>query len=190
MKNIDKERIENLVREFLTAIGENPKREGLIETPKRVAKMCEEIFEGIKYTNDEIVEVFNKTFNHEGKDIVIMKDIPAFSYCEHHIALMYNMQVTVAYIPNGKVIGLSKIARIVDMVTKRLQLQEKIGNDIAYIMSKICETEDVAVYIKSEHACMASRGINKPGVFTNTYVMNGKFKNDAKTREEFLNTIR
>ena len=103
---------------------------------------------------------------------------------------MYNMQVTVAYIPNGKVIGLSKIARIVDMVTKRLQLQEKIGNDIAYIMSKICETEDVAVYIKSEHACMASRGISKPGVFTNTYVMKGKFKNDIKSREEFLNIIR
>ena len=190
MKEINKEKIEELVHEFLLAIGENPEREGLIETPERVARMCEEIFEGTKYTNDEIIQMFNKTFKHEGKDIIIMKEIPAFSYCEHHIALMYNMKVTVAYLPNGKIIGLSKIARIVDMVTKRLQLQEKIGKDIAYIISKICNTEDVAVHIKSEHACMSARGINKPGVYTNTYVMQGKFESDNKTREEFFNALK
>ena len=164
MRKIDREKVEKAVKEFLIAIGENPEREGLIETPKRVARMCEEVFEGIEYTNDEIVDMFKKTFKHEGKDIIIMKDIPAFSYCEHHIALMYNMKITVAYLPKGKVIGLSKIARIVDMVTKRLQLQEKIGTDIAEIMQKACDTEDVAVIIEAEHSCMTSRGIKKPGV--------------------------
>lgn len=190
MGNIDKNKIEKAIKEFLIAIGENPEREGLIETPQRVARMCEEVFEGIQYTNDEIADMFKKTFKHEGKDIIIMKDIPAFSYCEHHIALMYNMKVTVAYLPKGKVIGLSKIARIVDMVTKRLQLQEKIGTDIAYIISKACETEDVAVFIKSEHSCMTARGIKKPGVYTNTYTMRGKFKKDINLREEFLSLIK
>ena len=179
-----------MIKTILLYIGENPEREGLIETPERVARMCEEIFEGTKYTNDEIIQMFNKTFKHEGKDIIIMKEIPAFSYCEHHIALMYNMKVTVAYLPKGKVIGLSKIARIVDMVTKRLQLQEKIGTDIAYIISKACETEDVAVFIKSEHSCMTARGIKKPGVYTNTYTMRGKFKKDINLREEFLSLIK
>ncbi len=190
MGKIDKEKVEKAIKDFLIAIGEDPEREGLIETPERVARMCKEVFEGIGYTNDEIVEMFKKTFKHDGKDIIIMKDIPAFSYCEHHIALMYNMKVTVAYLPKGKVIGLSKIARIVDMVTKRLQLQEKIGTDIAYIISKACETEDVAVFIKSEHSCMTARGIKKPGVYTNTYTMRGKFKKDINLREEFLSLIK
>lgn len=190
MEKIDKEKIENAIREILIAIGENPDREGLLETPERVARMYEEVFEGIRYTNDDIVKMFNKTFEHEGKDIVIMKDIPAFSYCEHHIALMYNMKITIAYLPKGKVIGLSKIARIVDMITKRLQLQEKIGTDIAYVISKACETEDVAVFIESEHSCMTARGIKKPGVLTNTYTMRGKFENDSKLREEFISIIK
>ena len=189
MGKIDKERIEKAVHEILIAIGENPEREGLLETPARVARMYEEVFEGIQYTNDEIVQMFNKTFEHNSKDIVIMKDIPAFSYCEHHIALMYNMKITVAYLPKGKVIGLSKIARIVDMVTKRLQLQEKIGTDIAYIIAKACETKDVAVFIEGEHACMTTRGIKKPGVLTNTYTLRGQFKKNAKLREEFLAII-
>ena len=187
--NIDKAKIENAIYEILVAIGENPEREGLKETPKRVANMYEEIFEGIKYSNDEIAEMFNKTFTHTEEDIVIMKDIPAFSYCEHHLALMYNMKITVAYIPNGKVIGLSKIARIVDMVTKRLQLQEKIGLDIAEIISKVCATNDVGVYIAGEHSCMTARGIKKPGVITDTYTMRGKFKTDMITRNEFFSAI-
>ena len=190
MKKIDKEKIEEAIRQILVAIGENPDREGLVETPQRVARMYEEVFEGIRYTNDDIVEMFNKTFQHEGNDIVIMKDIPAFSYCEHHIALMYNMKITIAYLPKGKVIGLSKIARIVDMITKRLQLQEKIGTDIAYVISKACETEDVAVFIESEHSCMTARGIKKPGVLTNTYTMRGKFESDSKLREEFISIIK
>jgi len=188
-KEIDKVKIEEAIRNILIAIGENPEREGLKETPKRVAKMYEEVFEGIKYTNDEIAEMFNKTFEYNGNDIVIMKDIPAFSYCEHHLALMYNMKITVAYLPNGKVIGLSKIARIVDMVTKRLQLQEKIGSDIAEVISKACDTEDVAVYIEGEHSCMTARGIKKPGVLTNTYTLRGKFKKDMDFKTEFLSIV-
>lgn len=188
-KEIDKAKIEEAIYNILVAIGENPERDGLKETPKRVAKMYEEIFEGIRYTNAEIAEMFNKTFEYAGNDIVVMKDIPTFSYCEHHLALMYNMKISVAYLPNGKVIGLSKIARIVDMVTKRLQLQEKIGNDIAEIISMACNTKDVAVYIEAEHSCMTARGIKKPGVLTNTYTLRGRFKNDMDLKTEFLSII-
>lgn len=188
-KAFNKEKIEKAVYDILEAIGENPEREGLKETPKRVAKMYEEVFEGIQYTNDEIAEMFSKTFEQSGDNIVIMKDIPAFSYCEHHLALMYNMKITVAYLPNGRVIGLSKIARIVDMVTKRLQLQEKIGTDIAEVIAKACKTNDVAVYIEGEHSCMTTRGIKKPGVVTDTYTMQGKFKEDNNLRQEFFGAI-
>lgn len=187
--SIDKTKIEKAIKDILEAIGENPEREGLKETPERVARMYEEIFEGIGYTNNEIAKMFGKTFTHEGRDIVIEKDIPAFSYCEHHIALMYNMNITVAYIPNGKVIGLSKISRIVDMVTKRLQLQERIGTDIAEIMQKVCDTDDVAVIIEAEHSCMTSRGIKKPGVKTRTLTLRGKFKDDLDTKNELLSML-
>ena len=189
-KKIDKKKIENAIKEILIAIGENPEREGLLETPERVAKMYEEVFEGCLYSNQEIADMFNKCFTHEGKDIVLEKDIPAFSYCEHHMALMYNMKVSVAYIPNGKVIGLSKIARIVDMVTKRLQLQERIGTDILEIMQLICDTEDVAVFIEGEHSCMTARGIKKPGTVTRTSALRGKFKDDKAVREELLNLMK
>lgn len=185
----DKNKIENAVKQILIGIGENPDREGLKETPSRVARMYEEIFEGIQYNNDEIAKKFGKTFSHKEKDMVIEKDIPAFSYCEHHLALMYNMNITVAYIPNGKVIGLSKIARIVDMVTKRLQLQEKIGTDIAEIMQKACNTNDVAVIIEGEHACMTARGIKKPNVKTRTLTLRGKFKENIETKNELLSMI-
>lgn len=185
-KEIDKERIEKAIKEILIAIGEKPEREGLIETPKRVAKMYEEVFEGIRYSNKEIAEMFNKCFEHKGKDIVVEKDIPAFSYCEHHLALMYNMNISIAYIPNGKVIGLSKIARIVDMVTKRLQLQEKICTDIAEVIQLACDTQDVAVFIEAEHSCMTARGIKKPGVKTRTLTLKGKFKEDKEVKEELF----
>jgi len=181
---IDKIAIEEHVRGILTALGEDPSREGLIDTPKRVANMYAEVFEGIRYSNDDIVDMLNKTFDEdldiaaERKDMVVMKDIDFFSYCEHHIALMYNMRAAVAYIPKDRVIGLSKIARIVDMVSKRLQLQERIGSDIADIMQKITESDDVAVIIKGEHACMTTRGIKKPGTSTITTTFKGRFSSD------------
>ncbi len=181
---IDKKAIEFHVRGILEALGENPDREGLIDTPKRVANMYEEVFAGITLNNSEIVDMLNKTFDEdldfvaESKDMVVMKDIELFSYCEHHIALMYNMKATVAYIPKDRVIGLSKIARIVDMVSKRLQLQERIGSDVADIMQKITGSSDVAVIIKGEHSCMTSRGIKKPNTSTITTTFKGRFMTD------------
>jgi len=182
---IDMKAIEEHIRGILIALGDDPEREGLKDTPKRVAKMYEEIFTGMNYSNDEIAEMFNKTFEDDlsvqegGKDIVIVKDIDIFSHCEHHLALMYNMKVAVAYIPNKKVIGLSKIARIADMVGRRLQLQERIGTDIAEIMKKVTGSEDVAVIIEGEHGCMTTRGINKPGSKTISTTLRGSFNTDA-----------
>ena len=181
---IDTEAIKKHIRGILVALGDDPDREGLKDTPERVAKMYQEVFEGKNYTNQEIAEMFDKTFTDEmdfetdSKDMVIVRDIDIFSYCEHHMALMYDMKVTVAYIPNGKVIGLSKIARIADMVSKRLQLQERIGTDIAEIMEMITGSEDVAVMIKGSHSCMTARGIKKPGAVTHTTTLRGKFKED------------
>ena len=182
---IDIKAIEKHIRGILIALGDDPDREGLKETPKRVAKMYEEIFIGMNYSNDDLADMFNKTFEDDlsvqegGKDIVIVKDINIFSHCEHHLALMYNMKVAVAYIPNKKVIGLSKIARIADMVGRRLQLQERIGTDIAEIMQKVTGSENVAVIIEGEHGCMTTRGINKPGSKTISTTLRGSFNTDG-----------
>lgn len=180
---IDKEAIKEHVRGILVALGDDPNREGLKETPDRVAKMYEEVFEGMNYSNHEIAQMFSKTFEDDlsvkdHKDMVIVKDIDIFSYCEHHMALMYDMKVTVAYVPNGKVIGLSKIARIADMVSKRLQLQERIGTDIAEIMQEITGSEDVAVLIEGCHSCMTARGIKKTDAKTYTTTLRGRFQTD------------
>lgn len=182
--------IEDAVRNILIAIGDDPDRPGLKETPHRVAGMYDEVFEGMRYTNDDIAEMFSKCFEEpHAKDLVLMKDIDAFSYCEHHLALMYNMKISVAYIPDGKVIGLSKIARIVDMVTKRLQLQERIATDIAEIMEKILGTHDVMVVIEGEHSCMTARGIKKPGTVTNSAVVRGLFKESSTLRAEVYSLL-
>lgn len=190
---IDKEAIEKHIRGILIALGDNPDREGLIETPKRVANMYEEIFQGMNYTNDEIIKIYNKNFevsnNLDSNDIVIVKDIEIFSCCEHHLALMYDMSVTVAYIPKDRVIGLSKIARICDMVGKRLQLQERIGRDIAYIVSKIINSEDIAVLIKGKHSCMTARGINKTNSFTETSTFMGEFKKNYVLQNRLFNRL-
>lgn len=181
---IDTKAIEEHIKGILVAIGEDPNREGLLETPKRVAKMYEEVFEGINYSNGELVEKFGKTFEEdlnmskESADMVVVKDISIFSFCEHHMALMYDMKVTVAYIPKDKVIGLSKIARVADMVAKRLQLQERIGTDIAEIIQGITGTEDVAVLIEGSHSCMSSRGIKKADSKTFTSTLRGHFATD------------
>lgn len=182
--------IETSIRNILRALGDNPYRQGLVDTPKRVAKMYDEIFAGMRYTNDEIAEMFSKCFNEpNAKDLVLMKNIDAFSYCEHHMALMYNMKISVAYIPDGKVIGLSKIARIVDMVCRRLQLQERIATDIADIMQKILGTHDVMVVIEGEHSCMTARGIKKPGTVTDSAVVRGLFKESPALRAETYSLI-
>ncbi len=180
---IDTKAIEEHIRGILVALGDDPEREGLVDTPKRVAKMYEEVFAGMNYTNHELAEMFDKTFE-EGIDeveagrVVVMRDIDLFSYCEHHMALMYDMKATVAYIPKNKVIGLSKIARICDMVGRRLQLQERIGKDIADILTEITGSEDVAVCIEGCHSCVSARGIKKNNTRTFTAELRGKFKDD------------
>ena len=186
---MDLQRIESAVREILIAIGEDPDREGLIETPKRVAKMYQEVLSGVEYSNDDIARMFDKSFSEQvNNDIVVMKDIPCFSWCEHHLALMYNMRISIGYLPVGRVIGLSKIARIADMVCRRLQLQERIGKDILYIISKVTGTQNVAVYIEAEHSCMTARGIKKDGSRTCTFAKSGAF-NDDSMKSEFFRLI-
>ncbi len=187
----DHEKIKQAVTLIIEALGDNPDREGLKETPDRVARMYDEIFEGMRYTNDEIAEKFNKCFEDvNSHDLVLVKDIECFSFCEHHLALMYNMKCHVAYIPNGRVIGLSKIARICDMVCKRLQLQERICADIAEIMQKVCRTEDVIVIIEGEHSCMTARGIKARGAKTRTSAIRGLFDTDTELRNEVYNLLK
>nr|DAR86704.1 MAG TPA: GTP cyclohydrolase I [Caudoviricetes sp.] len=181
---INKELIEKSIRNILIALGDDPEREGLKETPKRVAKMYEEVFEGMNYTNEEIAEKFSKCFNTDNNDLVVVQDIPIFSYCEHHLALMYNMKVSIAYIPNGKVLGLSKFARIAEMVGKRLQLQEKIGNDIAEVIQLATGSKDVLVVVEGEHSCMTARGIKSRGSKTRTSTIRGNFRDNIELRKE------
>lgn len=191
-KKIDTKKIEECIREILVALGDDPNREGLIDTPKRVSKMYEEVFQGMTLSNEEIAEMFGTTFENEEfisdtyNNMVVVKDIPIHSYCEHHLALMYNMKVTVVYIPGEKIIGLSKISRIADMVGRRLQLQERIGSDIAEIVSMATGSTDVGVLITGEHSCMTSRGIKKPGTATTTTTFIGKFQTNDMLRQEAL----
>lgn len=191
---IDKEKIAYHIREILIALGDDPEREGLRETPQRVAKMYEEVFEGMNYTNEEIAALFDTTFEEEevnrSGDLVVVREIPIHSYCEHHLALMYNMNVAVVYRPKEKVIGLSKIARIADMVGRRLQLQERIGTDIAHIVSLVTGSEDIGVLIEGEHSCMTARGIKKSGTVTRTTTFRGVFEKDGLMRQEALLLMR
>lgn len=185
---IDTKAIEEHIRGILIALGDDPDREGLKETPRRVARMYTEVFEGMNYSNAEIAEMFNKSFEQQSgsDDFVLVKDIEAFSYCEHHMALMYDMKISVAYIPNGRVLGLSKIARIADMACKRLQLQERIGSDIAEIMELASGSSNIAVFIEANHSCMTARGIKKPGSKTSTVTLRGRFQNDTALQNRLM----
>ena len=180
---IDTKAIEEHVRGILIALGDNPDREGLVETPKRVAKMYQEVFAGMNYTNHELAQMLDKTFTEDtastcSDQVVVMKDIDLFSYCEHHMARMYDMKATVAYIPKGRVIGLSKIARICDMAGRRLQLQERLGRDIADILGEITGSTDIAVLLEGRHSCVSARGIKKTNAKTRTVELRGRFKEE------------
>ncbi len=191
MKTIDTEKIEELTKDFLIALGDNPYREGLQKTPERVARMCNELFEGMLYTNAEIADMFDTCFEDvETGDLVVESNIPIHSFCEHHLMLMYDMSVAIGYIPNGKVIGLSKLARIADMVGKRLQLQERIGSDIADILSMILGTSDIIVVIQGKHGCMTARGIKSREAITRTATLRGRFQTDSDLRSEFYSLIK
>lgn len=191
MKEIDSDKIKQAVKMLIEALGDDPEREGLKDTPKRVAKMYQEVFEGMCYSNDEIAQKFDKCFEDTTTgDLVVIENIPVFSYCEHHLALMYDMKVSVGYIPNGKVIGLSKVARIADMCAKRLQLQERIGTDIYEVLQRILNTKDIIVVIEGCHSCMTARGIKKVGSKTKTSCCMGLFRENSDLRAEFYNLIK
>lgn len=190
-KEFNHEKIKAAIRTIIEELGDDPNREGLKDTPDRVARMYDEVFEGMRYSNDEIAQMFNKCFEDvDTRDLVLVKDIEVFSYCEHHLALMYNMKCHVGYIPSGKVIGLSKIARICDMVSKRLQLQERICADIADIMQKVCDTDDVIVIVEGEHSCMTARGIRSRGAKTRTSAIRGLFDSDHELRREVYDLLK
>jgi len=187
METENRRKAEQAVRDILSAMDIRMKP-GMEETPARVIRMLEEVWAGEQYTNQELAEMYDKTFPCKDDDMVIVKDIEAFSYCEHHLALIYNMKISVAYLPEGRVIGLSKIARIVDVCCKRLQLQERIGQDIADVLSRIVGPH-ICVRIEANHSCMTARGIKKPGSKTVTVTKRGAF-NDSETFAEFLHMLR
>ena len=157
------------------------------KTPARVVKMLKEVWQGEQYTNEEIAAMFGKTFDSDESAMVVVADIPCFSYCEHHLALIYNLKISVGYLPKGKVIGLSKVARIADMACRRLQLQERICSDIADVMTKIIGG-DVIVYAEGEHSCMTTRGIKKTGTVTKTLDCRGAFE-CVDCRRDFFSII-
>jgi GTP cyclohydrolase IA len=183
---IDKERVKAAVREILFAIGDNPDREGLIETPDRVARMYEEIFAGLHKDPEDDVKVFQEE-NHE--EMVLVKDIPLYSVCEHHL-LPFIGVAHVVYIPKkGKILGLSKVARIVDTIAKKPQLQERLTSEVANVIMQAINPLGVAVVIEAEHLCMTMRGIKKPGSKTMTSALRGTIKTDARTRAEVMSLI-
>lgn len=188
-------KVEQAVKDLLIAFGEDVDREGLKDTPRRVAGYWEELLEGMKYSNAEIAEMFSKKFITASDPLVVKEVKNVFSHCEHHLALMYNMTVVVAYIPKKigegqyEVIGLSKIPRIVDLCSKRLQLQEKLAQDIAECISLATGSEDVFVNIKGDHACVSARGAKSDG-FTDVTYMQGMFRDNPDLRNEIERKIR
>jgi GTP cyclohydrolase I len=182
-----REEAEEAVRTLISWAGDDPTREGLIETPKRVVKSYEEFYEGYGQDPEEIL---SKVFSEiEGYDeIVLVKDIPLQSHCEHHMVPIIG-KAHVAYLPDQRVVGLSKLARVVDMYGKRLQTQETMTAQIADTIDRVLQPKGVAVVIDAEHQCMSSRGVNKHGSSTITSRMLGVFRDNQKSRMEFLNLI-
>jgi GTP cyclohydrolase I len=175
------------VRTLLLGMGENPDREGLKDTPKRVVKSLKYLASGYQQSLDELLN--GAVFHEEAKEMVLIRDIDLFSSCEHHILPIIG-RAHVAYIPNGKVIGLSKIARICEMYARRLQVQERLTAQIADALQGLLQPMGVAVVIEATHMCMVMRGVQKPGSWTVTSAMQGVFGEDAKTRQEFMDLIR
>lgn len=180
---VDQEKIRQAVRMILEAIGEDPDREGLVDTPDRVARMYQEIFHGLHEDPHDQVKVF---FDEPHDEMVLVKDIPFYSMCEHHLVPFFG-KVHVAYIPTaGRITGLSKLARVVETVARRPQLQERMTTTIADTLVDCLQPQGVGVIVDAEHLCMSMRGIQKPGNRTLTSAMRGVFRTSAKTREEFL----
>ncbi len=185
-KNMDLEKIEKAVRMILEGIGEDPDREGLQETPVRVARMYAEVFSGLHRDISQDIKVFTEPGNDE---MILIGDIPFYSMCEHHL-LPFHGKAHVVYIPrDGKILGLSKVARIVDTLSRKPQLQERLTSEIADEIIKAVNAASVCVVIEAEHLCMTMRGIRKPGSKTVTSAMRGGCRTDARTRNEALALI-
>jgi GTP cyclohydrolase I len=184
---IDKKKIIKSIRLFLEGIGDNPEREGLLETPERVADMCEEIFAGIGQDSSLEIKVLK---SEKYDEIVLLKDIPFYSMCEHHL-LPFSGVAHVAYVPQGnRVTGISKLARVVEIEAKRLQVQERLTTDIADAIMKALRPKGVLAIIEAEHLCMTMRGIKKPGTKVQTSVVRGIFRDNPATRAEAMALIK
>ncbi|CAM3170844.1 GTP cyclohydrolase I FolE [Paenibacillus lupini] len=181
----NREQIEHHVKEILKLVGEDVEREGLLETPARVTRMYEEIFAGYEVDPREVLGV---TFDEQHEELVIVKDIVYYSQCEHHMAPFFG-KVHIGYIPSGKIAGLSKLARLVEAVTRRLQVQERITTQIANIMQEVLKPQGVMVVVEGEHLCMCARGVKKPGSKTVTSAVRGVFS-DSALRSEFLTLLK
>jgi len=182
---VDLGRIRRAVREILIAVGEDPDREGLLETPDRVARMYAEVFAGLKQDPRAFLQ---KLFTQKYDELVLIKDIQFESFCEHHL-LPFTGAAHVAYIPNGRVVGLSKIPRVIDALAKRPQLQERLTEDLADLLMSELGAKGVAVVIEASHSCMTIRGVHKPGSTMVTSALRGACKDRAATRAEVLSLI-
>ncbi|AUC61413.1 GTP cyclohydrolase I FolE1 [Cyanobacterium sp. HL-69] len=183
---VTQEEMIQAVRTLLIGLGENPEREGLKDTPKRVVKALKFLTSGYDQSLDELLN--GAVFHEKSNEMVLVRDIDLFSSCEHHILPILG-RAHVAYIPNGKVIGLSKIARICEMYARRLQVQERLTSQIADALQGLLQPQGVAVVVEASHMCMVMRGVQKPGSWTSTSALRGVFSEDAKTRQEFMNLI-
>jgi len=184
---MDEDKIRTAVKMILEGIGENPEREGLRDTPQRVAKMYMEFFQGL---NEDPAEYMRVTFAEDHDEMVLLKGIPLYSMCEHHL-LPFIGKAHVAYIPqNGKIIGLSKLARVLETLSRRPQVQERLTSQIAEVIKKTINPRGVLVVIEAEHLCMSLRGVKKPGVMTITSAVRGMFRESVATRAEALSFIK
>ena len=184
--NVDLPRIEKAVREILAAVGEDPEREGLLETPARVARMYAEIFDGLHRSPERHLE---KVFQEEYDEMVLVRDISFNSTCEHHL-LPFLGVAHVGYVPRGRIVGLSKLARVVEEVSRRPQVQERMTHQIADMLNEKLDPKGVIVVIEAEHTCMSIRGIRKPGSLTITSAVRGLFKSNESSRAEAMSLIR
>ncbi len=184
---VSDEDMQQAVRTLLLGLGEDPDREGLRDTPKRVVKALKFLTSGYHQSLDDLLN--GAVFHEDTNEMVLIRDIDLFSSCEHHILPILG-RAHVAYIPNGKVIGLSKIARICEMYARRLQVQERLTQQIANALQGLLQPQGVAVVVEASHMCMVMRGVQKPGSWTVTSSMQGVFANDARTRQEFMDLIR
>lgn len=186
IETVDQAGVRDAVRRIIEAIGEDPSREGLLDTPRRIAEMYEELFTGL---HQDPQEVLSTSFQESHREMVILKNIPFYSLCEHHF-LPFHGQAHVGYVPKGRIVGASKIARVVDILARRPQLQERLTGQVADAITEGLSPDGVAVVIEAEHLCMTMRGVQKPGTTLITSAIRGAFRRRAVTRSEFLALVR